>query len=454
MTKPSRKFGLLTTVAMIVGIVIGSGIFFKTPEILRDTNGNILVGASAFLVAALSVIFGGLTIASYAGMDESVGGLVSYCEMAWGKTMGYMAGFFQAILYYPGITAVVAWVAASYTFGLFGWDCLLINGVINNRTFLLTFVYLSFFYVLNTLQTRKAGAFQSVTMIVKTASLAVLAILGLVYGNPGSIVSNYSQYHATSSGFFAALIAVSFAMDGWMIAPSIAHEIKDSRHSLTKALVISPILIAAVYLLYFIGIASFGNMDTVLSGSDPLGLMAAQIFGSLGVKVIYLFVIISILGTVNGCILGYIRVPYALAVRTDVPLGKTLSKLSGKSDTPVNSAIFCYIMTLIMMVLHMASMNSIGIFKGLEIDNLPIVMNYFFLVILYIGVMVKPAFRSLSFAKRYVIPCLAILGASVIIYGGITKPHFNVYMAVSLVILAIGYVIRPKGSAEQVSQNR
>ena len=81
MNKPTRKFGLFTTIAMIVGIVIGSGIFFKTPEILRDTNGNILIGASAFLVAALSIIFGGLTISNYAEKDETVGGLVSYCDL-------------------------------------------------------------------------------------------------------------------------------------------------------------------------------------------------------------------------------------------------------------------------------------------------------------------------------------------------------------------------------------
>lgn len=443
MNKPARKFGLLTTIAMIVGIVIGSGIFFKTPEILRDTNGNILIGACAFLVAALSIIFGGLTIANYAGIDETVGGLVSYCDMAWGKTVGYLAGFFQTILYYPAIIAVVAWVAASYTFGLFGWDCLLINGIINNNTFILTVLYLTFFYLMNTLQTKKAGSFQSVTMVIKVASLAVLAVLGLVFGNPAGIVENYSAYHATSSGFFAALIAVCFAMDGWMIAPSIAHEIKDSKKALTKALIISPIIVAVIYLLYFIGISSFGDMDAILAGMDPLGMMASQVFGSMGVKIIYLFVIISILGTVNGCILGYIRVPYALALRSNASYAKLLSKVNEKYDTPVNASIFCYIATLIMLLLHMASLNGFSIFAGLEVDNLPIVMNYFFLAVLYIGVMIKPAFKDLSFAKHYIIPGLALIGAAVIIYGGASKAHFNVYMIVSLVIIAIGYLTRP-----------
>lgn len=448
MSKPERKFGLLTTVAMIIGIVIGSGIFFKTPEILRDTNGNILIGALAFAVAAFGIIFGGLTIANYTSQDDSVGGLVSYCETAWGSTLGYLAGFFQAVLYYPAITAVVAWVAASYTFGLFGWDCVLITGKINNWTFLLTFVYMTVIFFMNTYQTKKAGSFQSATMVIKVISLVVLAVLGLVFGNPSSIVTNFSQYHAASSGFFAALIAVCFAMDGWMIVPSIAHEIKDSKNSLTKALIISPIIIAVIYLLYYIGISSFGSVDAVLSGTDPLGMMASQLFGSVGVKIVYLCVIISILGTVNGIVLGYLRVPYALSLRTDNVLSKKLSQVDPKTDTPVNSAIFCYIVSIVMMMLHMVSTNGISVFSGLEVDNLPIVMNYFFLVTLYVGVMTNSKFSGLSAVKRYVIPALAIIGACVVIYGGITKPHFNVYMIISLVIIGIGYFTKTKKKAE------
>ncbi|MEG1732223.1 MAG: amino acid permease, partial [Longicatena sp.] len=93
-TTQTRKFGLLTTIAMIVGIVVGSGIFFKTPQILLRVNGNVLVGIGVFLVAAIGIIFGGLTISQYAQKDENVGGIISYCEMAWGKSVGYIAGWF------------------------------------------------------------------------------------------------------------------------------------------------------------------------------------------------------------------------------------------------------------------------------------------------------------------------------------------------------------------------
>ena len=186
----------------------------------------------------------------------------------------------------------------------------------------------------------------------------------------------------------------------------------------------------------------------MLSGTDPLGMMASQLFGSVGVKIVYLCVIISILGTVNGIVLGYLRVPYALSLRTDNVLSKKLSQVDPKTDTPVNSAIFCYIVSIVMMMLHMVSTNGISVFSGLEVDNLPIVMNYFFLVTLYVGVMTNSKFSGLSAVKRYVIPALAIIGACVVIYGGITKPHFNVYMIISLVIIGIGYFTKTKKKAE------
>ena len=87
-----RKFGFITTVAMIVGIVVGSGIFFKTPQIMERVGGNILMGGAVFLVAALGIIFGGLTVSLYAQKNDLVGGIITYSEMAWGKTVGYLAG--------------------------------------------------------------------------------------------------------------------------------------------------------------------------------------------------------------------------------------------------------------------------------------------------------------------------------------------------------------------------
>lgn len=107
-SQQQRKFGLLTTVAMIAGIVIGSGIFFKTDDILRSVEGNVLLSSLGWILGAIGIIFGGLTIAQYAKKEDMIGGIITYSELAWGKTLGYLAGWFQVMFYYPALVAIIA----------------------------------------------------------------------------------------------------------------------------------------------------------------------------------------------------------------------------------------------------------------------------------------------------------------------------------------------------------
>lgn len=450
---PKRKFGLLTTIAMIVGIVIGSGIFFKTPTIIQNTNGNVVMGILAFVVAAMGIVFGGLTISQYSSNDNKIGGLVSYCETSWGRVLGFLAGWFQSIIYYPAIIAVIAWVGANYTFGLFGLPNLLTTGDFNLGVWPLAIGYLVFYYIVNTFQTKNASKFQSFAMFAKIFALLVLSISGLVLGNPTSVIAINPSYVTTSTGFLTAVIAVAFATDGWMIAPSIAHEIKDPQKNLTKALVLAPLIIVFLYLLYFCGVCSFLGPDALLAGVDPISSISNAILGPWGIKIVLLFIVVSVLGTLNGLILGYIRTPYALAVRGELPFSASLAKINKKYDTPINASIACFVVNLVFLMFHFLSLDGAAVygltlFEGLAIDDLPIVMNYLFLCCMYFGVLLRPdKVKTTSFLGRYVYPTLAIIGSMIILYGGITRPKFNVYMLITLVIIAVGLLIRRKKSA-------
>ncbi len=448
--QPERKFNLLTTVAMIIGIVIGSGIFFKTPEIIQHTQGNVLMGILAFIFAGFGIIFGSLTIASYAQEDDSTGGLVSYCELSWGKNVGFLAGWFQTVVYFPAITAIVSWVSANYTLALFGFDNLLTTRTFNLAVWPITIFYLFFLYGLNLMHTKQAGKLQSFSMVVKILALLTLAFVGIVFGNPTPLISNAKSFPVGTTSFFGALIAVAFATDGWMLAPSIAHEIKDPKKNLTKALIFAPTAIIAIYLVYFYGAVSFVGPEAILSGTDPITSISIFLFGSMGPKIIFTFVIISVLGTLNGLILAYIRAPYALALRNEIPGSNLFKKVSSRYDTPINSGILSLIISLIYLLLHFLSLDAnffynFSFFNGLEVDALPIVLNYFFLVLMYLGVLLRPTkFSSLSWAQQYLYPTLAILGSAIIIFGGITKPQFNVYLLVCFALIIIGLLIRPK----------
>lgn len=226
----TRKFNLLTTVAMIAGIVIGSGIFFKTAEILEAVEGNVVLSLLGWGLGAIGIVFGGLTIATYAKREDMVGGIITYSEMAWGKTLGYLAGWFQVVFYYPALTAIISWVAMAYIFALFDLPGPFSTGEFTTFSWVFTVVLMLVFFILNSLATKTAGKFQSFSLITKVSVLLVLAFIGLAFGNPSETITVATG--GTGGGLFLALISIAFAYDGWLVAPSVAHEIKNPKRNL------------------------------------------------------------------------------------------------------------------------------------------------------------------------------------------------------------------------------
>ncbi|MGB4984791.1 MAG: APC family permease [Erysipelotrichaceae bacterium] len=444
-TIPKKKFSLLTTVSMIIGIVIGSGIFFKTNSIIIAVEGNILLGILVFVIGAFGIIFGGLTLSTYAKNNDKAGGLISYCEDALGNRFGYMVGIFQTYIYFPIITCILTWVCANYLLTLFGQNSLLGNGQNNLLVYPLTVVLLVIFFVVNTIQTANAGHFQKISMFAKVFALLTLSVCGLFFGNPVSNIATSSSYSAPVVGIFLAIVSVAFSFDGWSIAPSISHEVVDGKKNMSLALTIAPIIITIIYIAYFVGLCSFTSFDQIQIGVDPLNNLASSLFGPIGMKIVYTFVVISVFGGVNGVILGYIRLPYSLALRGNINNSDKLKTLHPKYDTPVNSAILAFVFALIWLFIHFltidGSLINITFLSGLGIDNLAIVLMTVVYFVLYIGAMRN---KESSTLYRYVFPTLAMIGAGIIIYGGLSQPVFNLYLIGGMVIMVLIYLLNKK----------
>lgn len=438
------KFGLPTAVTMIVGIVIGSGIFFKADSLYVITNGNILLGCIYWLLGALGIIFGGLTIAEWAKRLDTVGGLISYSEMAFGKVFGFLAGWFQTIIYLPALCAIIAFVSGLYTAQLFG-----LAGMA--WIWLFTFVSLFFIFTLNIFATKLAATFQTTTVIIKLVPLIIFAIVGIVFGNPSTVFVEGIRLpllFATSSG----IVAVAFSYDGWLVAPSICHEIKNAKRNLSLALALAPIFIMVIYIAYYVGVSVVVGpefIQTVVDGTStiPTVYKAAQIlFGDSGAKLILVAVVLSILGVLNGLVLGLTRMPYALALRKEIPFSDKISIVNKKYDMPLYSCLITIFITLLWLGIHYLS-TVIPALATLDISSLPIIMTYFFYILLYIGIIklylakqIKSVFSGMIF------PILAILGALVVIYGGFTMENFEIYLLVSFISVAAGLLIIPKKS--------
>lgn len=442
-----RNYGLFTAVTMIVGIIIGSGIFFKADDVLAYSGGNVHLGLLLFAVGAIAVIFGSLTIAQLAMKTDKPGGLVTYAEDFVGMGTSCVFGWFQTFLYMPTLSAIVAWITGMYVCQLFGWspaDPVLAWGAIGGGVLLFTFVC-------NMLSAKLGGALQNLTVIVKLIPLMLIAVLGLVFGNPGPVLAQSQSGFSSALGIgvLAAFGPIAFSFDGWVISTSVCHEIKNSKRNLPLALTVAPIVILIAYSLYFVGISAYLGPETVMEVGDNAPYLAASgILGPAAAKVVLVAIIISVLGTVNGVVLGMIRMPYSLAKRNMMPFfNKQLSKTNPRlGDMPINSALLCMAVTGFWMVVHLV-WSKAG-YAG-DISEIAIGMSYLLYIVLYVTVIRMFAQKKIKgVIKGVVLPVLAIIGSIIILSGSVTSKMFPFYAAICAVVVAGGALYYHKNKAK------
>jgi APA family basic amino acid/polyamine antiporter len=115
-----KKYGFWTATAMVVGIVIGSGVFFKADDVLKASGGNLPTALFAWLIGGSIMVVTAYVFSKIATRIKRVNGLVDYFEAAYGQRAGYLVAWFMTFVYYPTLVAVLAWVSANYTAGLVG----------------------------------------------------------------------------------------------------------------------------------------------------------------------------------------------------------------------------------------------------------------------------------------------------------------------------------------------
>lgn len=427
-----KKYGLFTAITMIVGIVIGSGIFFKSDNILIATNGSVLMGIVVFCIAALCVIFGCLNIAELASRCNKPGGIITYAEEFCGNKTACAFGWFQSLLYYPTLIVVVTWVAGIYTCTLFGIKPNLETQIIIGS------LYAIFIFIVNSISAKLGGLFQNASTIIKLIPLILIAVAGLLSKNDISVINIQDFEALKSASWIAAIAPIAFSFDGWVVSTSIAHEVKNSKRNLPLALIGAPLFVLIIYILYFVGISALvGPEQIMLLGDEHVYLAANNILGPMGAKVIIIFVIISVLGTLNGLIMGYIRLPYSLSLRNMIPKSESLKLIDKKYKMPINSAILAFTISAIWLIIHYLT-QKFNLLPNSDVSEISIVMSYVLYSVLYIQVFklgIKGEIKS--FIKGKIMPILGILGSTVIFIGGFANSLFLYYCLICLIIIAV-----------------
>ena len=446
-----KKYGLFTAISMVVGIVIGSGVFFKAEAVLKATGGNMPLGIAAWGIVGLIMIICSYAFATMATRHEKVNGVVDYAEVSVGKQYGYYVGWFMATIYQPTLTSVLAWVSARYTCVLLNWDitggsCMIIAGF-----------YLIAIYAVNALSPIIAGKLQVTATVIKLIPLTLMAVAGTVIGlTNGMTVQNFASVAdtavSTGNGLLKSVVAVAFAYEGWIIATSINSEIKDSKRNLPKALIIGSLIVVTVYILYYIGLAgAVPTAELMKSGQAGAKLAFQNIFGQVAGTLIFVFIIISCLGTLNGLMLGCTRGLYSLAVRGLGPKPGIFKQVDASTNMPSNSAIVGLLLSAFWLlyfygaiVLQVAGSSPwFGPFS-FDTSELPIITLYAGYIPILLMMMKKE--RELGTFKRLVMPGLAVLSCVFMVVAACVAHQMAVvyYLVIFVLIMAAGVKYAPK----------
>lgn len=445
------KYGLFTAISMVIGQVIGSGIFFKVDDVLLATQGNVLAGLFGFIIVGISVVFAGISMANYAELLPKDGGILSYVNYRFGKTASYFVGWIYMSLFYPALTAVLFTVSGIYIAHLLAE---FVNFEPTNLHFaLIGFLNLLIFFLINIFRPRSSGIFQQMTTVLKVLPLifiASLGVLSLVKGDVNQVntftqVGNGLQNQSFILLVAASFVPIAFAFDGWYIATQISGEIKDSSKNLPKALIIGTISVMVVYIAYYLGIVFRMSGEEIIQLKDTyITEFARKTASNSGALLMQLFIIISVLGTSNGLLLASIRVPYQFANLEKSKKFLHLNKINAKTKMPINSAVFgTTLIIFYLVVYYITSTHSFFTERNFDISAIPIIFIYLVNGALFIGLFQlfkKKVFSSNSFFKK-LMAIIAVLGISIVLFGTATAPNGIVYFIINILFILSGFLL-------------
>ncbi len=424
-----KRYGLPTAICMVVGTVIGSGVFFKAQTVLEKTGGNMTLGIMAWIITGLLMIICSAMFAVMATRYQKVSGVVDYAEATCGKGYGYFMAWFMVNIYYPGMTSVLAWVSARYFGVLFGWD------LVSAEVLALSGFFLVASYAMNALSPKLAGKFQISATVIKLIPIVLMAIVGTIAGSVnGTLATNFEVLGvaaggSASSGLFAAIVATVFAYEGWIVATSINAELKNPKKNLPIALIIGSLIVVAAYVLYFIGVAGGASTAELMDANMGAPQAFKNIFGGIGGTLLNICIVVSCLGTLNGLMVGATRGMYAIAAREEGPSPKMFGQIDKATNMTTNSSVWGLFVCAAWLIYFYGANLTAGWFGYFNFDSseLPIITIYAMYIPVFIAWMKKE--KDLGAWKRFILPIISIVACLFMVFAAVYAHGITPYLA-------------------------
>lgn len=328
MERLPRRLGVWSAAAVLVGSVIGSGIF-RVPSAIATEVGSVGAVMLVWVAGAMVALFGALTIAELASIFPRTGGIYVFLKETYGPIPAFLFGWTQLLVIRPSALGAISLIFAEYLHYLVPEE---LKGFVPVRVVAAAAII---GLAVANIRSVTWGAFvQNASTVAKVLALLGLALLAFLLGDGGSgaLSSSVSFAPLSWGGFGVAVIAVLWAYDGWADLTFMAGEVRDPGRTLPRALLGGTLAIVGVYLLVNLAYLYLLPVEE-MAGSKLVATAAAEkIFMTAGASVVAAMVMVSAFGALNGSTMTGPRIFFAMA--DDGLFFRPIAGVHSKYQTP------------------------------------------------------------------------------------------------------------------------
>jgi APA family basic amino acid/polyamine antiporter len=327
----SKKIGFWASTSIIIGSIIGSGVFMK-PASMAAQLGSPIWLTVIWIIAGMFTFFGALIFAELGAMIPETGGLYVYFRKMFGGFTGFLYGWAAFAVINTTAVAAISFVCAQYAdffLHLPRLDAVTEHSLIWHIPFIgdifplenlgvksLAILLVLIFTTINYLSTKAGSTFQVISTFIKVAAL-VLLVVGIFLSGNGNFsnfiaAENPKQNGALLAGIMAALTGAFFAYDGWVNITMVAGEVKNPQKNIPKSLFVGVLTCIVIYVLvnqaylYVMPVEQIATSSLVAADAMTIAL------GNVGGAIIAALIVICTLGAINGNTLATVRITYAM----------------------------------------------------------------------------------------------------------------------------------------------
>lgn len=432
-----KEVGLIEAITIVIGVVIGSGIFFKASPVFANA-GTPMLGIMAWIVGGLITIASALTVAEIAVAIPKTGGVFVYVKELYGEKWAFLFGWMQTLIYVPGVAAALSIVFVTQATYFIPTMTPIVQKI-------LAICILFFVMAINVLSSRLGGKVQVISTFGKLVPIFFIVIFGLINGTAHDFATPVMSSNTVgAAGFGAAILGTLWAYDGWINVGNMAGELKNPEKDLPKSIIMGLIAIIIVYILINVAIINIMPVNDVIASSKPASDAAVILFGDIGAALIAAGIMVSIFGALNGYLMTGVRIPFAMAQDNIFPFPKFFGTVNEKFETPINTFAF----EVIIASLYVLS----GSFDTLT--NLAVFVMWIFFVMCVAGIFIlrskhKDLEKSYKVPLYPIVPLIGIIGGVYILVSTfIIDSSSAIYgIGITLLGLPIYFYIKKKNKA-------